>query len=426
MAGAIDVTGANALTYGGIMAGTGALTKIDTGTLTLSGPNTFAGSTTVSGGVLSISADTNLGTAPSSATPGQLFLNGGTLQATASFALNSNRGGTLGAAGGAIDVTGASTLTYGGILAGAGSLAKIDAGTLTLSGPNTYTGSTTVSGGVLSVSADGNLGTAPSSATPGQLVLSGGTLQATASFALNSNRGIAVGPTIGSGAGTIDVTGVSTLTYGGIAANNGGTGVLTKTDTGTLTLSGVNTFTGGTNIQAGTLQLGANNTLPTTGPVTLGTPTSNGTLDLNGFNQTVSGLFVASGATAASQAVGNSSTSGSSTLNVAGTSTFAGIIKDTLGSGTQKVALDVASGTFTLSGSNTFSGGTSILGGTLQLGASNSLPTAGVVLFGTSTTSGTLDLNGFNQTIAGLAVAPFAAAASEVIGNSSVQRPFPP
>ena len=65
---------------------------------------------------------------------------------------------------------------------------------------------------------------------------------------------------------------------------------------GTVNLSGANTYTGGTNIQAGTLQLGANNTLPTAGTVTFGTATTNGTLDLNGFYQTVGGLVVASGA----------------------------------------------------------------------------------------------------------------------------------
>ena len=69
------------LTYNGLVAGTGELTKIDTGVLVLGGVNTFNGVTTIAG-TLSISADTNLGTVPGSATPGSLVINGGTLAST--------------------------------------------------------------------------------------------------------------------------------------------------------------------------------------------------------------------------------------------------------------------------------------------------------------------------------------------------------
>ena len=151
---------------------------------------------------------------------------------------------------------------------------------------NTYTGTTTVSGGVLVVSADGNLGTAPAAATIGDLVLNGGTLLATNTFPLSSNRGIALGPTSGSGTGTIDVTGTNVLTYGGIMANNGtGTGSLTKIDAGTLILAGVNTYSGGATITAGTLQLGNTSALTSATSVT-----DNGTLDLGGFSNSIGAL----------------------------------------------------------------------------------------------------------------------------------------
>ena len=50
------------------MAGSGTLTKVDSGTLILSGVNTYSGSTTISAGTISISADSGLGSAPGSAT----------------------------------------------------------------------------------------------------------------------------------------------------------------------------------------------------------------------------------------------------------------------------------------------------------------------------------------------------------------------
>ena len=51
----------------------------------MTGKNTYSGITTINAGVLSISQDTNLGTPPSAPVANQLTLNGGTLEATASF-----------------------------------------------------------------------------------------------------------------------------------------------------------------------------------------------------------------------------------------------------------------------------------------------------------------------------------------------------
>ena len=130
---------------------------------------------------------------------------------------------------------------------------EIGTGTLVLSGPNTFSGPITVgTGAVLSVASDGNLGAVPAAFTPADIVLaSGGTLRTTGTFALNANRGIALGP----GTAVIDVASGTTLSYNGIISNNGGAGGFSKLSFGSMTLGGANTYTGPTNIQNGTVTL---------------------------------------------------------------------------------------------------------------------------------------------------------------------------
>ena len=113
------------------------LTMIGTTNLTLSGVNTYSGITTLNAGRVVIGADSGLGTAPASATAGQLTFNGGTLATTASFTLSGMRGIAMTGAG-TFDTTNGTTLEYGGLIAGAGALAKAGAGTLTLSSTNAY------------------------------------------------------------------------------------------------------------------------------------------------------------------------------------------------------------------------------------------------------------------------------------------------
>ena len=183
------------------------------------------------------------------------------------------RGFTVNAGGGEIDVTtsgqtltigtgglaDAGLLTIGGagntsissIVSGAGGLTKTGAGTLTLSATNTYTGGTTVSTGVVSVSADANLG-----ASSGSITLNtGGTIRPTSNIV--SSRALIL-----TGNGTFDTIGsVFTFETSGAISGNGQLAV----NYGALILSG-----SGSN-GTGATQILNNATLSIRGTVTLGT-----------------------------------------------------------------------------------------------------------------------------------------------------------
>ncbi|MCP4563857.1 MAG: hypothetical protein GY837_25325, partial [Bosea sp.] len=190
-------------------------------------------------------------------------------------------------------------------------IVKVGGGTLILSGNNSYTGGTTIAGGVLQVSADANLG-----ATSGGLSLDGGMLRTTASFSSARNA------VIDAGGGTFQTE--ADLFWSGVIS---GGGALTKTGSGTLVLTGTNTYAGGTMIADGVLQIGDGGT---SGSIT-GDVVNNRTF----------------------------------TFNRSDDITFAGAI-----SGTGDVQKRGA-GSLTMTGSNTYSGGTLILQGTLIGSASS-------------------------------------------------------
>ncbi len=178
---------------------------------------------------------------------GSVTLNAGTLQFGNGGELGDVDGTFTSASGATLAFDSSSNLSFTGVLSGSGSLLQSGTGRLTLTGNQTYTGSTTIDAGTLSISADGRLGTAPVSATPGHLVLDGGTLRTTATMTLNARRGIA----LGAGGGTFQTTG--TLTYAGVIAGSGG---LTKTGNGTLVLNGANLYSGDTAITRGAVRIG--------------------------------------------------------------------------------------------------------------------------------------------------------------------------
>ena len=148
---------------------------------------------------------------------------------------------------------------------------------------NSFSGPVKVVGSILNVNADSRLGLAPVNPTPDRIVLQPDATGAravldtnAATFEIHQNRGIAIGPTSGTGEAEIRVPDptiegyLPTVTYNGVIANNGaGSGRLVLTGGGRLALGGANTFTGGTLNNGGTLLLTNVNALGTTGTVTI-------------------------------------------------------------------------------------------------------------------------------------------------------------
>ena len=381
------------LTYSGVIAGTGNLTKTGSGTLTLSGANTFSGITTIKSGNLSISSDSNLGAAPSSATAGKLVLDGGTLLTTANLTLDANRGVTLnGSLGGTFNQNANTTLTHAGVIDGTGKLIKAGQGTLVLSGTNTFSGVTSINNGVLSISSDRNLGVVPGIATTGSLVLNGGTLQATANFSLDANRGVALNSSIA----FITVDPSVELNYAGVVA---GSNKLQKDGSGTLTLSGNNSYTGGTIIHRGILSVSSDSNLGAVpGAATAGQLT---------FGNGGGVLLATAGFELSANRGVDLGTSGGTLRTDSGVAlAYAGVIAN---SGSLAKA---GSGTLTLTGTNTYNGATNISAGSLVIDGSGSLrsgsylgaisnngrfvynSSAAQTLFGVISGTGNLTLNG--------------------------------
>ncbi len=254
------------------------------GTLVLSGSNTYAAGTQVSSGTIEVSSSANL-SGPSA----PIYLSGGTLHATGNIttsgtvnvtdnsilevdpamttALTGNligsNGKTLTLAGTGIHsfasvvVNGSDSFTISGSIAGTASLQKSGTGTFTLQGSNQSSGGVNIADGTFIAPNDSVLGS-----TSAPLTLSGGTLSVTEAFTVNTNRTIQSTSSLS----TILVTDNQTLTIGQAIGGGGG---LNKTGGGTLVLNGVNTYTGTTNVLAGALR-----GIGTVGPLHIGSNAS--------------------------------------------------------------------------------------------------------------------------------------------------------
>ncbi|MCL9047493.1 autotransporter-associated beta strand repeat-containing protein [Salmonella enterica] len=354
------------------ISGSGQVVKSGDETLTLSGANSYTGGTTISGGTLVASNVEALGSG----------------DVTDNATLELNTGGD-----------------FDNNIGGTGSVVKSGDKTLTLSGANSYTGGTTISGGTLVASNVEALGTgditdnatlelnaggdfANNIGGTGSVVKSGDkTLTLSGSNTYTGGTTISGGTLVATNVealGTGNVTDNATLelsTGGDFANNIGGTGSVVKSGDETLTLSGANSYTGGTTISGGTLVASNVEALGT------GDVTDNATLELNtggDFDNAISGS-------------GQVVKSGDKTLTLSGANSYSGATTisggtlvatnvDALGSGdvTDDATLELNTGgtfdnaisgsgqvvksgdeTLTLSGTNTYSGGTLISGGTL-------------------------------------------------------------
>jgi fibronectin-binding autotransporter adhesin len=315
LGGIIDTNGFDSI-FSGVIINSGSLTKMGTGTLTLSGNNTFSGGTNIAAGVLSVSTDSNLGTGDINISNNAELLNTGSLTSSKAITLG-NGGGTIASATNTI-------AEFSGLIDGSGPL-RIGDGTNTgkiiLTADNTYSGGT--------------------------------------SIAVGSTLQLGSGGISGSVLGDIVDNGILIVAHSNplaIAGEISGTGNLIQNGTGTLILSGNSSYNGTTIVSTGILRAGS-----TTGFSPSSAFTVNSVLDLNGFSNSVgslagTGSVTNTGGTTATLTAGADNTS----------TTFSGVLQD--GSTASLGLTKVGTGTLTLSGGNTYTGGTTISGGILQIG----------------------------------------------------------
>jgi autotransporter-associated beta strand protein len=166
--GNFDAAGTGVIYDNNRVLGTGQIIKTGTGTLYLESVNsTLTGGLNISNGEVSILSGAGLGTAPgANAQPQLVFSGNSTLQETGSSGFGSTR--IIAIYSGVTATIDAVTSFYiSGPVIGGGSIVKVDTGTMTFNGTNSYTGSTNIAGGTIAYNTSTPVSSAP-------LTLSGG------------------------------------------------------------------------------------------------------------------------------------------------------------------------------------------------------------------------------------------------------------
>ncbi|UQD76306.1 autotransporter-associated beta strand repeat-containing protein [Bradyrhizobium japonicum] len=341
----------------GTITGTGSLVKAGTGTLTLSGGDSYVGGTTITGGTLQLGTLANTGSIA-----GVVNVRAGTTLSVINsngnaMAVNADAGGTVdfsnsaGPAGdykqivGSIEGAGSyrlgtNELTVGskntstevsGVISGAGgSLVKIGAGTLTLTAANTYTGDTTVTEGALqlgTLARAGSVAGAISVESQGALsIVNAGAISSVTNGGFTSySNGMSAGSTAITNSGTLEFT--DTTSAGSAGINSTGTLNFRNTSSAgnaTLTInSGTATFYD--TATAGSATINNSSTLNFFNSSSAGSATINnsGTLRFGDYS-------LSENSTAASAVINNSgtlvfvgsTTAASATINNSGSLTF--------------------------------------------------------------------------------------------------------
>ena len=298
--------GGGTLTMANTNALTGSNALIVVGNVALTGDNSFTGSTT-------INASTTL------------TLNSGITGVGSTSIVNN----------GTLVINNAGTQSYGGVISGSGALTKNGIGQLTLSTQETYTGTTTINAGTLTLAAgDHTLNINKTLTMTGGTLDLGGNKQYVGQF---TGTG---GSVIGSGLFTTNMTGAGTF-----AGNVGGSVSLKKVGSQTLTLTADNTTTGAISQFGGGLTLLDGGALSgATGAITLngGALTLNNTGTANNNDRVVDGKTIALNGGAISY-LGRASTASTETLGDVTLGSGVSLITATPGTGTASAVLTLTS-----------------------------------------------------------------------------------
>jgi fibronectin-binding autotransporter adhesin len=438
--GAINLTGAATLTgntqitnatyvsmSGAIGDGGNArsLTKAGVGTLVFGGSNSYTGGTTISAGTLEITANERMANTGNVTMSGGTFDLGGFAETINAFSASTSgtvTAGTLNATGGYSFTNGSSTTvsiaaSLGG---GAASLTKSNAGTLVLTAAGSFSGGSTITGGIVQVGSNTALGS-------GAISIADATLRSDVNTARTLGNALTIGgsTTLGasstgaltfSNASPVSLSNNTTLTTGiGITFSSGlsGTGgrTFTKAGSTTLTLNGASSVDGGITINAGGITVGTGGSLSSDVTVNGGGTLTNAVT--NGISGNVAvnnnGTFTVTNATSMG-AVSITGTGG--TVGGTGGLTASSISANITAGGTATISATLAgsggltktgAGTAVVSGANSgHTGQVTLSEGLMQFGSANAFG-AGTL----SLVSGTLSANSTTARTLGNAVVSF-------------------